>query len=71
MGSKKANAAAKEAAALKEVASAIKRDYPHLTDDEVKAMMKRAHEDFYNRPIREFIPLFIERRIRAQLAEDQ
>lgn len=60
-----------EDAALKEVANAIKKDYPHLAADEVDAMITRAHEDFYNRPIREFVPLFVERRIRAQLSESE
>ncbi|MGW0175678.1 three-helix bundle dimerization domain-containing protein [Rhodococcus sp. NPDC003322] len=58
-----------EKAALKEVAAAIKKDYPHLSESDIDAMIGRAHEDFYNRPIREFVPLFIERRIRAQLAD--
>ncbi|MFF0817849.1 three-helix bundle dimerization domain-containing protein [Rhodococcus sp. NPDC003318] len=69
MAKKKEDAASKEAAALKEIAEAIKKDFPDLTDGDVKAMIERAHEDFYSRPIREFVPLFIERRIRAQLAE--
>lgn len=56
--------------ALKEVGKAIKKDFPHLTDTEIDAMIKRAHDDFYNRPIREFVPLFVERRIRAQLTNE-
>ncbi|MGW4479366.1 three-helix bundle dimerization domain-containing protein [Rhodococcus triatomae] len=67
MGKKKDEAATKEAAALNEIAASIRKDFPHLTDGDVAAMIDRAREDFYDRPIREFVPLFVERRIRAQL----
>lgn len=71
MGKKKDDADSKEAAALSDIAAAIKNDFPHLTDDDVAAMIARACEDFYNRPIRDFIPLFVERRIRAQLTNQK
>ncbi|MFD1815481.1 three-helix bundle dimerization domain-containing protein [Rhodococcus gannanensis] len=71
MGHQKDGAAPKEAAALSDVASAIKKDFPHLADDDVAAMVDRAREDFHHRPIREFVPLFVERRIRAQLTTQQ
>ncbi|MDH6679455.1 hypothetical protein M2284_003677 [Rhodococcus sp. LBL1] len=59
----------KEEAALREAAHAIKRDYPQLSDSEVDEMIARAVEDFHDRPIREFVPLFVERRIRSRLSE--
>jgi hypothetical protein len=71
MGNKKDDAAPKEAAALNDIVAAIKKDFPHLADDDVAAMVDRAREDFHNRPIREFVPLFVERRIRAQLTTQQ
>jgi hypothetical protein len=71
MGKKKDNAGSKETAALNDIAAAIKNDFPHLTDDDVAAMIDRAREDFYNRPIREFVPLFVERRIRSQLTNQK
>lgn len=59
----------KEGAALREVADALKRDYPDLADTEIDTLVEQAHRAFYDRPIREFIPLFVERRVRAQLAK--
>lgn len=57
-----------EAAVLQEVAAGIRRDFPGLSASDVEDMVARAHADFAGRPIREFVPLFVERRIRAQLA---
>ena len=57
-----------EAAALGEVLESLKSDYPGLAGDEVDAMVARARDDFAGRPIRDFVPLLVERRIRSQLA---
>ncbi|MFD1811024.1 three-helix bundle dimerization domain-containing protein [Rhodococcus gannanensis] len=59
-----------EKIAMAEVQDSILRDHPELTGGDVAAMIARALEDFDKGTIREFVPLFVERRIRAQLAAE-
>ncbi|MFV8164060.1 three-helix bundle dimerization domain-containing protein [Mycobacterium sp. 134] len=42
--------------------------YPDTTDEDITGCVRRAQEHFQSSPIREFVPLLVERRARAELA---
>lgn len=42
--------------------------YPDTSDEDITGCVRRAQERFQSSPIREFVPLLVERRARAELA---
>ncbi|WP_375372707.1 MULTISPECIES: three-helix bundle dimerization domain-containing protein [unclassified Mycolicibacterium] len=42
--------------------------YPEFSADDVQGCVRRAQDHFQSSPIREFVPLLIERRARAELS---
>jgi hypothetical protein len=58
-----------EAAAIGEVVRRLTADYSDVPADKVAATVQNALARFDRSHIREFVPLFVERRARAELAE--
>ncbi|MGW4099574.1 three-helix bundle dimerization domain-containing protein [Mycobacterium sp. NPDC004974] len=42
--------------------------YPDASDEDITGCVHRAQERFQSSPIREFVPLLVERRARSELA---
>ncbi|UZF45724.1 three-helix bundle dimerization domain-containing protein [Rhodococcus rhodochrous] len=57
----------KEDEALEDVAVRMEAEYPDLAEGVVRRMIASAVDDLRGRPIREFVPLLVERRIRTRL----
>jgi hypothetical protein len=58
-----------ERTALAEIKHRLIRDFPGATPADVDAAVSQAHALFDNRPIRDFIPLFVEKHARQTLAQ--
>jgi ribosomal 50S subunit-associated protein YjgA (DUF615 family) len=41
--------------------------FPDVAEDRVREIVRAAHEEFANRPIRDFVPVFVERAARNEL----
>lgn len=54
--------------ALAEVARRLGRDFPEISPHDVNAMVLQVYAEFDECPIRDFVPLLVEKRIRRQLA---
>jgi hypothetical protein len=58
-----------EQARLSEVVERLAGTYPTLSSDTVHEVVHDLHARFDGAPIREFVPLFVERRAHGALAE--
>jgi hypothetical protein len=56
-----------EARALEEVVERLVTRFPDVAEDRVREIVRAAHEEFANRPIRDFVPVFVERAARNEL----
>lgn len=56
-----------EARALEEVVERLVARFPDVAEDRVREIVRAAHEEFANRPIRDFVPVFVERTARNEL----
>jgi hypothetical protein len=56
-----------EQAALAELQTRLSGIYTGATPDQISAAIQNAHAHFEQSPIRDFIPLLVERRARQQL----
>lgn len=54
-------------AALAEVARRLGRDFPEISPDEINTIVLQVYAEFDECPIRDFVPLLVEKRIRRQL----
>jgi hypothetical protein len=52
-----------------EVVDRLTRKYPTVPTAVVAALVHEAHSKFDGRPLRAYVPLFVERRARAELAK--
>ena len=59
-----------EEALIDEVHQRLAQKYAHLSPSEVSAAVDAALTTFERSPIRDFVPLLVERRASAQLAKD-
>lgn len=55
-------------AALSEVARRLGRDFPEISPDDMNTIVLQVYSEFDECPIRDFVPLLVEKRIRRQLA---
>lgn len=62
-------AAATEMTLIEQVEQHLGSEFPHLSADNVHAAVQRAYARFDAKPIRDFVPLFVERQARAELAQ--
>ena len=58
-----------EAALIDEVRERLGRRFSHLPKDHISAAVDRAHARFAHSRVRDSVPLLVERRARAELAE--
>ncbi len=47
----------------------LTRNFPAIPPDTVAAVVTEIHTGFEGRPLREFVPLFVERRARSELTQ--
>ena len=57
-----------EARALEEVVQRLVARFPDVAEDRVRDIVRAAHQEFANRPIRDFVPVFVERAARTELS---
>ena len=57
-----------ERASFDEVQTRLTSKYPHFSPDEIAATVARVHARFDRSRIRDYVPLLVERRARAELA---
>lgn len=55
--------------AIQHVVDRLKQSYPPVPPDTVTTVVHRNHARFDGRPVRDFVPLFVERDARQQLAK--
>jgi hypothetical protein len=58
-----------EWAAIGQVVDRLKQRYPSLSPDIITQVVHQNHARFDDRPLREFVPLFVERGARAELVK--
>ena len=57
-----------EQAVMNQLRERLATMYADVPPDQVAAAIQRAHDQFETSPIRDFVPLLVERRARAELA---
>lgn len=60
-----------EETALADVTRRIIEEFPGIAPTDVEDAVSAAHARFDHRPIRDFVPLFVEKHARHQLAQQQ
>jgi hypothetical protein len=59
--------AAHEAREIDEVVERLQDRFPDTSEDRIRAVVTDARHEFEGRPIRDFVPVFVERLARAAL----
>ena len=57
-----------EAALIDEVQQRLARKFSHLSKDQISTTVAQAHSRFEHSRVRDFVPLLVERRAKADLA---
>lgn len=60
-----------ELTALAEVKRRLIEEFPQIASGDVEAAVAAAHARFDHRPIRDFVPLLVEKHARHRLAQSQ
>ena len=55
--------------AIGEVVERLAKQFPRVSADEVAQVVSQSRPEFENVPIRDFVPLFVERGAKARLRE--
>ena len=63
-------AAAHEVRELNEVVERLRERFPEVPEERVRSVVTKAHEGFAGHPIRDFVPVFVERVARDELSKD-
>lgn len=58
-----------EADALAELENRLSAEFSTIGSDQIRAVVNQAQADFTHSPIRDFIPLLVERRVRTALTD--
>jgi hypothetical protein len=53
---------------IDQIAQRLSEAYTAVAPETIGRVVRDKHADFQGRPVRDFIPLFVERRARAELA---
>ena len=61
--------AAHESRELNEVVERLLQRFPDMPEERVRSAVIKAHQEFVNNPIRDFVPVFVERSARAELSQ--
>lgn len=56
-----ADAAAHEAREIDEVVARLQERFPSVDEERIRAVVQEEHRTFEGRPIRDFVPVFVER----------
>ena len=57
-----------EARALAEVVERLVARFPDVAENRVREIVRAAHQEFANRPIRDYVPVFVERTAKDELS---
>lgn len=57
-----------EHAVIEQLVDRLQVSYPDVSPDRVSMVVRHNHARFDGRPVRDFVPLFVERRSRRELA---
>jgi ribosomal 50S subunit-associated protein YjgA (DUF615 family) len=57
-----------EARALEDVVQRLVARFPDVAEDRVRDIVRAAHQEFANRPIRDYVPVFVERTAQDELS---
>jgi len=58
-----------EWAAIEHLVERLKKSYPEVSPDTIVTVVHHNHARFGGRPIRDFVPLFVERGSKRQLSQ--
>jgi hypothetical protein len=61
--------AAHESRELNEVVERLRQRFPDVPEERVRLLVDKAHEKFVDNPIRDFVPVFVERSARDELSQ--
>ncbi len=61
--------AAHEIRELDEVVERLLQRFPDLSEERVRTVVDKIHEGFAGNPIRDFVPVFVERAVRDELSQ--
>jgi hypothetical protein len=64
-------AAAHESRELNEVVERLLERFPDMQEERVRSVVTEAHKRFAGNPIRDFVPVFVERSARDELSRSQ
>ena len=53
---------------LAQIEQRLRLEFPHAAPTAVSAAVRQAHAEFDSSRVREFVPLFVEKKVRRQLA---
>jgi hypothetical protein len=59
-----------EQAAIRQVVARLAQQFPELTADEIDRAVHGQYDRFSDSPIRDFVPVLVERATRRQLTQD-
>lgn len=62
------DASAREAREIGEVVGRLRARFPAIDQDRIRGVVDSCHEAFRGRPIRDFVPILVERLARDELA---
>jgi hypothetical protein len=57
-----------ERTVIEQLVNRLTTSYPDVSPETVAMVVRHEHAEFDGRPVRDFIPLFVERRARRELA---
>ncbi len=57
-----------EARAMEEVVERLVARFPDVPEDRVRRIVTAAHQEFVDRPVRDFVPVFVERTAQGELS---
>jgi hypothetical protein len=60
-----------EQAALRQVVARLSQQFPELSADDINRAVHGQYDRFNDSPIRDFVPVLVERATRQQLTQDQ
>ncbi len=58
---------ASEWSAIEQLVDRLRNNYPHVPPDTVATVVHHTHAKFDGRPVRDFVPLFVERGAKEEL----
>lgn len=57
-----------EARAMEEVVQRLVARFPDVPEQQVRQIVIAAHQEFTNRPVRDYVPVFVERTAKDELS---